>query len=135
MPIKLPRKFERGQKLEDADLYGQLYIWPEGFFQYSTDIRSRLSRAGCCANVTFVLLDANQAPLATYGMPPDQEWGVGPWPGHRYDQLNGQIAKDKLERTESVALVFRTTGQDVSAAALQAIASSGTELEFGPIPD
>jgi len=139
MSIKLPRKFARGQKLENADVYGELFVWPEGYFQYAIDIRSRLSKVGACINVSFVLLDANQTPLGTYGMPPDQEWCVGPrgngQPGHRYDQLYGQIAKDKLERAESVALVFRTKGQEVAATALQTIASTGTDLEFCPIPD
>lgn len=135
MPIKLPRKFARGQKLEGADVFGELYVWPEGYFQYAIDIRSRLPKVGACINVSFVLLDANQTPLGTYGMPPDQEWCVGPWPGRRYDQLYGQIAKDQLERAESVALVFRTKGQEVAATALHAIASTGTDLEFCPIPD
>lgn len=135
MPIKLPRKFTRGQKLEHTDVYGELYVWPEGYFQYSIDIRSRLPRVGSCVNVTFVLFDANQSPLATYGMPPGEEWHIGPWPGHRYDQLHGQIAKDKLARTESVALVFRTKGQEVAAAALLAIASTGADLELCPVPD
>ena len=134
MPIKLPRKFARGQKLENADVYGELYVWPEGYFQYAIDIRSRLSKTGACINVTFVLFDVNQVPLGTYGMPPDHEWCVGPrgngQPGHRYDQLYGQIAKDKLERAESVALVFRTKGQEVATIALQALASTGAELEF-----
>lgn len=135
MPIKFPRKFACGQKLEHADVYGELYVWPEGYFQYAIDLRSRLPKVGACVNVTFVLFDANQTPLVTYGMPPDQEWYVGPWPGHRYDQLHGQIAKDKLEGTESVALVFRTKGQELAATELQAIASTGIELEFCPIPD
>ena len=139
MPIKFPRKFARGQKLEHADVYGELYVWPEGYFQYAIDLRSRLPKVGACVNVTFVLFDANQIPLVTYGMPPDHEWCVGPrgdgQPGHRYDHLYGQIAKDKLERAESVALVFRTSGQEVAVTALQAMAGTGTDLEFCPIPD
>ena len=138
MPIKFPRKFARGQKLENADVYAELYVWPEEYFQYAIDIRSRLAKVGPCVNVAFVLLDANQAPLGTYGMPPEQTWCVGPGgnahPGHRYAQLFGQIPKDKLDRTETVALVFRAEGQAVEAAALRAIASTGDELEFCPIP-
>ncbi len=139
MPIKLPRKFARGQKLENADVYGELFVWPEGYFQYAIDIRSRLSKVGACVNVSFVLFDANQTPFGTYGMPLDQEWCVGPrgdgQPGHRYDQLYGQIAKDKLARAESVALVFRAEGREVAATAIQAIADTGAELEFCPVPD
>ena len=139
MPIRLPRKFARGQKLENADVYGELYVWPEGYFQYAIDIRSRLPKVGAWVNVTFVLLDANQTSLGTYGMPPDLEWCIGPGgngpSSHRYDQLYGQIPKDKLEKTESVALVFRTKGQKVAATALPAIASTGDNLEFCPIPD
>lgn len=139
MPLTFPRKFTHGRKVKGSDVYGELYIWPEGYFHYMVHIRGHDARAGCGVNVTFVLLDAHGAPIGTYGHFPEQEWCVGPGAeglsSQRYDELFGQIPRDKLAQAETVALVFRAREEITDPAALKGMASRGGELEFCPCPD
>jgi hypothetical protein len=139
MPIAFPRKFARGQRVENADVYAELFIWPEGYFECTTHIRGRQPTSGACVNVRFALLDAAGKLLGTYGMPPGEEWCVGPHgagvSSQRHDTLYGKIPTGKLADVESVALVFARKDAPIEAGALGAIASTGEELGFCPVPD
>lgn len=139
MPITFPRKFTHGQKVGSADVYGELFIWPEGYFHYMVHTRGHDSKASSSIHVALELMDGAGQPIGTYGMAPDQDWRVGPGSGglsaQRFDELYGKIPEDKLARTDKVALVFRASGQEAIPGNLGDIASTGDELEFCPNPD
>lgn len=139
MSLTFPRKFAHGQKVGHVDVYGELFLWPDGYFQYTGHIRNRDPRNGGCINVTFALLDEKCAPLGTYGMPADQAWCVAPWgdlrAGQRYDELFGKVPADKLKQTAAVALLFRPQEQEPDLAGLKDLATAGSELLFNPLPD
>lgn len=139
MPITFPRKFTHGQKVGSADVYGELFIWPEGYFHFMVHTRGHDPRVGSGINVALMLFDAGGKPLGTYGMAPDQEWRVGPGANglsaQRFDELYGKIPANKLDQTESVALVFKAKGEQVDFASLGKIAGAGDTLEFCPSPD
>ncbi len=137
--ITFPRKFVQGQKVGNVDVYGELYLWPSGPFQYRVHLRNRDRLSGNCINVTFALLDEKQVLLGIYGMPADQAWCVAPLgdlqAGQRYDELYGQIPETKLKKTAAVALLFRAQGQELDATSVQSLATVGIELLFCPTPD
>jgi hypothetical protein len=139
MPIEFPRKFARGQKVENVDVYAELFIWPGGYFQYETHMRSRHPTAGACVNVRFALLDAAGRLIGIFGMPPGDEWCVGPQgqgvSSQRNDSLYGKVPADKLAKAQAVALVFARANSAIDAAALGAIATGGEELQLCPTPD
>ncbi len=139
MSLTFPRKFAHGQKVDNVDVYGELFLWPDGHFQYMVHIRNRDPKKGNCINVTFALLDGKHAPLGIYGMPADQARCVAPWgglrAGQRYDELYGKVPEDKLKKTGAVALLFRPQNQELDAARLRDLATAGSELMFCPSPD
>lgn len=139
MSLKLPRKFAHGQKVENVGVYGELFLWSDGHFQYMVHIRNRDPVNGCCIHVSFALLGEKGALLGIYGMPADQAWCVAPWgdvkAGQRYDEIFGKVPQDKLAQTDAVALLFRPQDQELDAAALPHLAMAGSELVFCPIPD
>jgi hypothetical protein len=131
--ITFPRKFVHGQKVGNVDVYGQLYLWPDGYFQYMVHIRNRDPLNGNGINVTFALLDEKQVLLGTYGMPAYQAWSVAA--GQCYNDLHGKIPKNKLKKTGAVALLFRPQNQELDVASLQGLATVGSELVFCATPD
>ena len=133
MSLTFPRKFTHGQKLGNVDVYGELFLWPDGHFQYMVHRRSNDPFDRACINATFVLFDEKQMPLGTYGMPADDAWSAGG--GRRYDELYGRVPEDKLKRTAAAALLFRTQNQEWDAATLRDLATAGSELVFCPTPD
>ena len=133
MSLTFPRKFVHGQKVGSADVYGELFLWPDGYFQYMVQIRSSDPLNGSSINASFALLDANHAPLGTYGMPPDHAWSVAA--GRRSDELFGKVHAEKLQQTAGVALLFRLQDQELDAASLRELATAGSELMLCPIPD
>jgi len=139
MSLTFPRKFAHGQKVGYVDVYGELFLWPEGNFQYMVHIRNRDPHNGGCVNVSFALLDEKQASLGAYGMPASQAWCVAPWgalrAGQRYDELFGKVPEEKLTKTCAVALLFRPQDQELDAACLPDLATAGSELVFCPSPD
>ena len=139
MQLTFPRKFTHGQKMGNADVYGELFLWPDGHFQLMIHIRNRDPMNGCCINVTFALLDQEHKPMGIFGMPADQAWCVAPWgdlrAGQRYDELFGKVSAEKLERTGAVALLFRPQDQELNMDSLSALATTGSELMFCPSPD
>ena len=78
MPLTFPRKFTHGQKLALADVYGELYIWPDGHFHCTTSSRNSDPASGCLVSVSFILFDRSWAPLGTFGMAPEEGYPVGP---------------------------------------------------------
>jgi hypothetical protein len=131
--IAFPRKFAHGQKVGNVDVYGELYLWPDGHFQYMVHSRNRDPLSGGSINVSFALLDQQHVLLGTYGMPADQAWSVAA--GQRHDELFGKVPEDKLKKTGAVALLFRPHDQKLDAAGVQALATAGSELVFCPTPD
>ena len=139
MSLTFPRKFVHGQKVGKVDVYGELFLWPDGHFQYMVHLRNSDPLNGDCINATFALLDEKHVTLGTYGMPADQAWCVAPWgalrAGQRYDELYGKVPEDKLRKTSAVALLFRSHNQELDAASVQGLATVGSELLFCPTPD
>lgn len=139
MSLTFPRKFVHGQKVGNVDVHGELFLWPEGHFEYRVHIRNRDPLTGGCVNVSFALLDEKRALLGTYGMPANQAWCVAPWgdlaAGQRYDELFGKVPTAKLKNTGAVALLFRPQNQPLDAASLKHLAMAGSELTFCPVPD
>lgn len=139
MSLTFPRKFAHGQKVGNVDVYGELYLWPDGHFQYMVHIRNRDPMTGCCVKVNFALLDHDGALLGIYGMPADQAWCVAPWgdvqAGQRYDELFGKVPENKLQKVSAVALLFSQQNQEPDAVPLQKLATIGSELVFCPPPD
>lgn len=139
MSLTFPRKFARGEKVGHLDVFGELFLWPDGYFQYRVHIRNRDPQEGGCINVNFALLDEKRVPLGTYGLPADQALCVGLWKdlraGERYDELFGKVPADKLNETAAVALLFRPQGQGFDADRLPDLATAGSELLFNPLPD
>ena len=133
MSLTFPRKFAHGQKVGNVDVYGELFLWPDGHFQYMVHLRNSDPLNGDCINATFALLDEKHVTLGTYGMPADQAWSVVA--GRRYDELYGKVPEDKLKKTSAVALLFRPQYQELDAASLQHLATAGSELVFCPTPD
>ena len=133
MGLTFPRKFTHGRKVGKVDVYGELFLWPDGHFQYMVHIRNGDPQNGGWINVSFALLDEQQMPLGVYGMPADQAWSVAG--GRRYDELYGKVPEDKLGQTSAVALLFRPRDQELDAASVQHPATSGSELLLCPIPD
>ena len=133
MSLTFPRKFAHGQKVGNVDVYGELFLWPDGHFQYMVHTRNSDPLNGSSINATFALLDENEVPLGTYGMPADQAWSVAA--GRRYDELYGKVPEDKLKKTATVALLFRSHNQELDAANLQHLATAGSELLLCPTPD
>lgn len=138
MSLTFPRKFTHGQKVHNVDVYGELYLWPDGHFKYAVEMRNGDPLSGGRINVSFALLDEQQNPLGTYGLPPDQGWAVGPCGDRRsgrcHDELFGNVPEDKLKKAAAVALLFRPKGQAPDAARLQDLATTGSELVLCPIP-
>jgi len=130
--ITFPRKFIHGQKVGNVDVYGELYLWPDGHFQYMVHSRNRDPLNGGHINVTFALLDEKRVPLGIYGMPVDQSWSVAA--GQRHDELFGKVPEDKLRKTAAVALLFRTHNEELDVTSLQGLATVGSELLFCPTP-
>ena len=139
MSVSFPRKFVHGQKVDNADVHGELHVWPDGRFHFRVRIHNHDPVKGNCFHVTFALLDEKQLPLGTYGMPADQAWYVGPLRDYqanrRFDELYGEIPEEKLRKTSAVALLFRPQNQALDAAGLQGLATLGSGLVFCPIPD
>ena len=133
MSLTFPRKFVRGQKVGDVDVYGELFLWPDGHFQYMVHIRNKDPLKADGINATFALLDDGQAQLGIYGMPADEAWSVVA--GQRYGELYGIVPEDKLKKTGAVALIFRPQNEELDAANLRSLASVGSELVFCPTPD
>ena len=133
MSLTFPRKFTHGQKVGNVDVYGELFLWPDGHFQYMVHTRNSHPLSGSDINATFALLDAKHAPLGVYGMPADQYWSVAA--SRRYDELYGKVHAEKLQKTAAVALLFRRPGQESDAASLRDLATAGSELMLCPIPD
>jgi len=133
MSLTFPRKFTHGQKVGSVDVYGELYLWPDGHFQYMVHSRNRDPLKGGLVNAGFALLDEGQEALGIYGMPADQAWSVAA--GQRHDELFGKVPADKLNRTGAVALLFRPQYQKLDAASLQVLATTGSELLLCPTPD
>lgn len=131
--ITFPRKFVHGQKVGNADVYGELFLWPEGHFQYMVHIRNRDPLNGSHINASFALLDETEMPLGTYGMPVDEAWSVAA--GQRHAELFGKVPEDKLKKTSAVALLFRPRNEVLDAASLPGLATVGSELLFCPTPD
>lgn len=133
MSLTFPRKFTHGQKLGNIDVYGELFLWPDGHFQYMIHIRNSDPLRGSSINARFALLDAKHARLGVYGMPADQYWSVAA--SRRYDELYGKVHPEKLQKTAAVALLFRRRGQELDASSLPGLATTGSELMLCPIPD
>ena len=134
MPLTFPRKFAHGHDLLGADVYGELYIWPDGHFHYTTSSRNTDPAKGCLVSVSFVLFDHSGTLIGMFGMSPEEGYPIGPW-GRRHDELYGLIPGDKLARAESVALVFRLAGENIGTEKLREMAGTGNELVFCPTPD
>ncbi len=139
MQLTFPRKFTHGQKIDNVDVYGELFLWPDGHFQLMAHIRNRDPIKGCCINVAFALLDQECKPIGIFGMPADEAWCVAPWgdlkAGQRYDELFGKVSAEKLMRTSMAALLFRPQGQELNMDKLSVLANTGCELMFCPAPD
>jgi len=133
MSLTFPRKFVHGQKVGKVDVYGELFLWPDGHFQYMVHMRGSDPLDRSAINVTFMLFDEKQLSLGTYGMPADYAWSAGG--GRRYDELYGKVPDDKLKRTAAAALLFRPQGQELDTARLRDLATTGSELMLCPIPD
>lgn len=84
-------------------------------------------------------LDVRGGAIGTYGLPQDQELYVGAraegLTTQRFDEVFGQIPRDKLAQAEAVALVFRAKDDVTDPAALKEMVSRGDELEFCPCPN
>lgn len=133
MSLTFPRKFTHGQKVGNVDAYGELFLWSDGHFQYMVHIRNRDPLRAGHINTTFALYDDHQVLLGSYGMAPGQKLSVSA--GQRYDELYGKVPEDKLTMTASVALLFRLHGQELDAAGVASLATTGSELVLCPIPD
>ena len=127
MILTFPRKFAKGRKVDIADVYGELHIWPGGHFHYMISIRNTAPGEHCRVNVSFAVFDANQALLGTYGMLPEEEMAISPLGRINHD-LYGKIAEGKLARAASVALAFRLAGQGMDVEQLVETAGIGNEL-------
>ena len=139
MGLSFPRKFTHLQKVGHADVRAELYLRPDGHFQYMVDINNTDPLKGNSIHVSFALFDEKDVLLGIYGMPSDQAWYVAPL-GHlraglRYDELHGQqIPGDELKKTRTVALLFRQQGLEMNTTSLQGLAAVGSELGCRPIP-
>ncbi len=133
MSLTFPRKFTHGQKVGNVDVYGELFLWPDGHFQFMVHTRNSDPLSGSNINATFALLDGKHAPLGVYGMPADQAWSAVA--GRRYDELYGKVHAEKLQKTAAVALLFRRQGQELDASGLPDLATTGNDLILCPIPD
>ena len=133
MSLTFPRNFTHGQKLGKVDVYGELFLWPDGHFQYMVHIHSNDPLDRSCINASFVLFDEKQISLGTYGMPADDAWSAGG--GRHYEELYGKVPEDKLKKTAAAALLFRTQHQEWDAAGLRDLATTGSELVFCLTPD
>jgi len=132
MSLTFPRKFTHGQKVGNVDTYGELFLWPDGHFQYMVHIRNRDPLRAGHINATFALYDDHQVLLGSYGMAPGQQLSVSA--GQSYDELYGKVPEDKLKMTASVALLFQSHGQELDAAGVARLATTGSELVLCPIP-
>jgi hypothetical protein len=133
MNLTFPRKFTQGQKVGKVDIYGELFLWPNGYFQYMVHMRNSDPLNGNSITASFALLDETHAPLGIYGMPADK--GLSVAAGRRSDELFGKVHPEKLPQTAAVALLFRRQGQELDAASLRDLATAGSELMLCPIPD
>ena len=133
MSLTFPRKFTHGQKMGNVDVYGELFLWPDGHFQYMVQIRNSDPLSGSSINATFARLDEKRVPLGIYGMPADQAWSVAA--GRHYDELYGKVPGDKLKKADAVALLFRRQGEELDTSRLRDVATAGSELMLCPIPD
>ena len=133
MSLTFPRKFAHGQKAGSVDIYGELFLWPDGHFQYMVHIRNSDPLSGGSINATFALLDEKRVPLGIYGMQADQVLSVAA--GRRYDELYGKVPEDKLKKAGAVALLFRRHGEELDTSRLRDLATAGSELMLCPIPD
>lgn len=119
MALSFPRKFSDGYRVENADCYGDVYIYPSGHWLIGTHLsRAGGALSGTCVHVSFVLCDAEGLPLeapglngvARFGMPSDHMWCVAPsWqggPADRYDNISGGLPQEILGRAEKVSILF-----------------------------
>ena len=53
--LTFPRKFTHGQKVGKVDVYGELFLWPDGHFQDMVHRRSNDPFDRGCINAAFVL--------------------------------------------------------------------------------
>ncbi len=134
MPLTFPRKFVRGEKLQSADLYGELHIWPTGHYDFKVSIRNTDASQGCKMHAGIVLLDKSEEVAGSYGVGQEEPFELGPW-GQRHEQIYGKIPAQVLARTETVAIAFCAVGESFDAAKFRSIASAGVELMLCPIPD
>lgn len=136
--MQLPRKFAGGRKVGDADVYGELLLWPGGYFVYQTHVRARLTDAEACVNARFALLDSAGKLLGVYGMPAGYALCIGPQAegltSERNDTLYGELPAEGLRKAAMVALVFGPENAPVDEAALPGLASAGQAVKLVQAP-
>ena len=62
MDLPLPCNMGYGEKLETADCYAELCLYPGGHFLMRVSVRANSQFTGASINAGFALLDAKGAP-------------------------------------------------------------------------
>ena len=130
MDLPLPRNMGFGEKLDTADCYAELCLYPGGHFLMRVSVRANSQLAGASINAGFALFDASGAPVErrTFGMNEDEATSVPPiargFPPERYDTVAGVVPAELLARTERIAICFRAKGASLDWEKLQKRAAS-----------
>lgn len=131
MALKLPFTLGYGEKLERADCYADLYLYPGGHFLMRVSVRSNSEASGATVNAGFALFDEHDLPVirTTFGMGevdaiavPAMSSGFRP---ERRDSMAGMVPAELLERAVNITVCFRNAGDPPDWAELQRRASLG----------
>jgi len=120
MSLSFPRKFSDGYRVDKADCYADVYVYPNGQWLIGTHLSmvGGFHMGGTCVNISFILCDRNGVPLqapgrdgiARFGMPADHKWCVAPsqvlGPADRHDSISGELPSALLASVESVSIIF-----------------------------
>jgi hypothetical protein len=116
MDLALPLNIGYGEKLDTADCYSELCIYPGGHFLMRVSVRANSPSTGASIHAGFALFDANGAAVErrTFGMNEDEATSVPPvargFPPERSDTIAGVVPAELLARTERIAICFRAKG-------------------------
>ena len=134
MSIQQPCFLSHGEKLQYADCYVELYLFPGGYFQMKLNVRAGDRFAGTNVSAGFALFDAQGAPIvrSLFGMDEKDAVGLPPvargFPPERTDTFCGVIPGDLMARAERVAVCIRPFGSPPDWQALQKRASEPKQV-------
>ncbi|MBI2311402.1 MAG: hypothetical protein HYU77_02745 [Betaproteobacteria bacterium] len=134
MPLRLPCRLTHGEKLDAADCYAELYLYPGGHYLLKFSIRSNTHLQAASVNVSFFLFDGDGAPVEAkgYGMAPGEACQIEAvrhgFPPERYETYTGKVTESSLARTAGLAICFREAEADINLDALGRRATPGTAI-------